>query len=212
MVEGEQGRGSSASVAPEIVAMSDKPGYLSTLGYAQCWEIKPVLSDLKSRGPRISFCLDDTQIRYPDRLSRLVLVMALAIYWAVSTRLWDKARRPLPTGAKPQRRPPRKLARSLVSLFTRGLRRIACLMQQAAPLPALSRKHSSALSYPHGRRLVARPTNAAMAIGKNSHKLPPRRPAIAPKRSRSAFSLMNPCASTWSYAPSSSSNVTCRSE
>ena len=118
---------------PWIVAMSDKPGYLSTLDYARRWSIEPMFSDFKSRG----FGLDDTQIRYPDRLSRLVLVMALAIYWAVSTGLWDKAHHPLPAEAKPRRRPPRKLARGLVSCFTRGLRRIACLMQQAVPLPAL---------------------------------------------------------------------------
>lgn len=118
---------------PWIVAMSDTPGYLTTLDYARRWGIEPMFSDFKSRG----FGLDDTQIRYPDRLSRLVLVMALAIYWAVSTGLWDRAHHPLPAEARPRRRPPRKLARSLVSCFTRGLRRIACLMQQALPLPAL---------------------------------------------------------------------------
>ena len=118
---------------PWIVAMSDKPGYLTTLDYARRWGIEPMFSDFKSRG----FGLDDTQIRYAPRLARLVLVMALAIHWAVSTGHWDRAHHALPAEAQPRRRPPRKLARSLVSCFTRGLRRIARLMQQATPLPPL---------------------------------------------------------------------------
>ncbi len=118
---------------PWIVAMSAKPGYLTTLDYSKRWGIEPMFSDFKSRG----FGLDDTQIRHPDRLARLVLVMALALYLAVSTGLWDKVNHPLPAEAKPARKQPRNLARSLVSSFTRGLRRIACLMQQATPLPPL---------------------------------------------------------------------------
>ena len=120
-------------MSPWIVAMSDKPGYLTTLDYARRWGIEPMFSDFKSRG----FGLDDTQIRYAPRLARLVLVMALAIHWAVSTGHWDRAHHALPAEAQPRRRPPRKLARSLVSCFTRGLRRIARLMQQATPLPPL---------------------------------------------------------------------------
>jgi len=40
-----------------------------------------MVSDFKSRG----FGLDQTHLRSPDRLSRLILVMSLALYWAVST-------------------------------------------------------------------------------------------------------------------------------
>ena len=118
---------------PWIVAMSDTPGYLSTLDYSKRWGIEPMFSDFKSRG----FGLDDTQIRCPDRLARLVLVMALALHLAVSTGMWDRAHHPLPAEATPRRRPPRKFARSLVSCFTRGMRRIARIMQQATTLPAL---------------------------------------------------------------------------
>jgi hypothetical protein len=70
---------------PWVVAMSAKPGYLTTLDYARRWGIEPMFSDSKSRGFSRGFGLDATQIRYPGRLSRLVLVMALAIYCAVST-------------------------------------------------------------------------------------------------------------------------------
>ena len=79
---------------PWIIAMSAKPGYLTTLGYANRWGIEPMFSDFKSRG----FGLEQTHLRYPDRLSRLILVMSLALYWAVSTGMWDQANHPIPAG------------------------------------------------------------------------------------------------------------------
>ncbi len=118
---------------PWIVAMSARPGYLTTLDYSKRWGIEPMFSDFKSRG----FGLDDTQIRYPDRLARLVLVMALALYCAVSTGLWDQTNHPLPAETRPARKQPKKVARSLTSSFTRGLRRIAALLQAALPMPPL---------------------------------------------------------------------------
>ena len=51
-----------------------------------------MFSDFKSRG----FGVEDTQIRYADRLDRLLLVMSLALYWAVSTGLWDAIHHPTP--------------------------------------------------------------------------------------------------------------------
>ncbi len=51
-----------------------------------------MFSDVKTRG----FGLEDTQIRHPDRLGRLILVMALALYWAVSTGMWDATKNPSP--------------------------------------------------------------------------------------------------------------------
>jgi hypothetical protein len=77
---------------PWIIAMSAKPGYLATLAYADRWGIEPLFSDFKSRG----FGLEQTHLRYPDRLARLILIMALALYWAVSTGLWDQANPPTP--------------------------------------------------------------------------------------------------------------------
>lgn len=75
-----------------IIAMSDKPGYGTTLAYSERWGIEPMFSDFKSRG----FGIDNTQLRYPDRLARLILVMALALYSAVSTGQWDEVHHPTP--------------------------------------------------------------------------------------------------------------------
>jgi len=83
---------------PWIIAMSEKPGYLSTLDYANRWGIEPMFSDFKSRG----FGIEHTHLHYPDRLGRLILVMALALYWAVSTGMWDAATNPIPDEKKAQ--------------------------------------------------------------------------------------------------------------
>jgi len=83
---------------PWIIAMSAKPGYLATLDYANRWGIEPMFSDFKSRG----FGIQDTHIHYPDRLGRLILVMSLALYWAVSTGMWDAAENPTPSEKKDQ--------------------------------------------------------------------------------------------------------------
>jgi len=83
---------------PWIIAMSAKPGYLTTLGYSARWGIEPMFSDFKSRG----FGLEQTHIHYPDRLARLILVMSLALYWAVSTGMWDHLNNPPPAEKKDQ--------------------------------------------------------------------------------------------------------------
>jgi len=55
-----------------------------------------MFSDFKSRG----FGIEDTQLRYADRLDRLILVMALALYVAVSTGQWDAVHHPNPSEKK----------------------------------------------------------------------------------------------------------------
>ena len=75
---------------PWIMAMSDAPGYLTTLDYSARWGIEPMFSDFKSRG----FGLEHSQLRTPERLARLLLVMSLALYFAVATGQWDAATNP----------------------------------------------------------------------------------------------------------------------
>ena len=81
---------------PWIIAMSEQPGYLRTLEYSQRWGIERMFSDFKSRG----FGIENTQIRYADRLDRLILVMALALYVAVSTGQWDAVHHATPSEKK----------------------------------------------------------------------------------------------------------------
>ena len=93
---------------PWIVAMSEVPGHLATLDYARRWGIEPMFSDFKTCG----FGLEDSQIRYPDRLARLILVMALALYFAVSTGQWDAAHHATPA----ERRDPEQQPKGTVNL------------------------------------------------------------------------------------------------
>ncbi len=77
---------------PWIIAMDEAPTSYKALDYGLRWGIEAMFSDFKTRG----FGLEDTQIRHPDRLEGLSLVMALALYWAVSTGMWDATKNPSP--------------------------------------------------------------------------------------------------------------------
>ena len=56
------------------------------------WGIEAMFSDFKTRG----FGLEDSHIQRPERMARLILVMALALFWAVSTGMWDAAHHATP--------------------------------------------------------------------------------------------------------------------
>lgn len=86
---------------PWIIAMSATPDYYKTMDYGMRWGIECMFSDLKSRG----FSLEKTQLQYPDRIERLVLIMALALYWATSCGLWDELNNPMPYEKKWRKKP-----------------------------------------------------------------------------------------------------------
>lgn len=88
---------------PWIIAMDEKPGKYRALDYGLRWGIEAMFSDFKTRG----FGLEDTQLQYPDRVERLILVMAVALYWAVSTGMWDARANPS-TAEKKTPKPDRK--------------------------------------------------------------------------------------------------------
>ncbi len=92
--------------APWIIAMDCLPTRAAVLDYGARWAIEPLLSDFKSRG----FQLEDTQLRAPDRVERLILIMALAMDWCVRVGRQDALYHPTPVEKTP--RPKR--------LFTRG--------------------------------------------------------------------------------------------
>ena len=69
---------------------------------------------LKSRG----FGIEQTQIHYADRVARLILVMALALFLGGLHRHGGRRENPLARRTKPPHRQPRKVARSKLSWFT----------------------------------------------------------------------------------------------
>lgn len=85
---------------PWIIAMSDPPTTWRALDYGLRWGIEAMFSDYKTRG----FNLEDSQIQRTDRLDRLVLVLGLALYWAVSTGMWDAMENQTPAEKKQRQR------------------------------------------------------------------------------------------------------------
>ena len=63
-----------------IIAMDARPGRHAVLDYGLRWGIENMFLDFKSRG----FGLMQSQIKRPERLERLILIMAIALYWAIS--------------------------------------------------------------------------------------------------------------------------------
>lgn len=67
-----------------FIAMNSIPSRTSTLDYGLRWGIEAMFSDYKTRG----FGLEDTHLQRSDRLSKLLLVLAVAMHWAVITGLY----------------------------------------------------------------------------------------------------------------------------
>jgi hypothetical protein len=85
---------------PWIIALSGPPTTWRALDYGMRWGIEAMFSDYKTRG----FNLEHSQIERTDRLDRLILVLSLALYWAVSTGMWDAIENTTPAEKKPRPR------------------------------------------------------------------------------------------------------------
>jgi hypothetical protein len=107
---------------PWIIAMDCKPSKWRTQDYGMRWGIESMFSDMKSRG----FCITKTQLKHADRIERLILILTIATYWAVSTGMSVAAKS---TG--------RTKARSLTSFFKQGLRTLLIAILTLAPIPKL---------------------------------------------------------------------------
>ena len=97
--------------------------------YAKRWEVETLFGCLKTRG----FCLEATHVTEPERLKKLLALVALAFCWAHVTGEWLSAHKPLPL---------KKHGRRAVSLFRHGfdhLRRILCNQLCEAERVALRR-------------------------------------------------------------------------
>ncbi len=71
---------------PWIIAMDALPTKGRVLDYGMRWGIESMFSDLKSRG----FGLTNSKIQKPRRLEKLILIMAIALHWAVSSGLYAR--------------------------------------------------------------------------------------------------------------------------
>ena len=86
---------------PWIIAMNCLPTKAAVRDYGSRWGIEPTFSDFKSRG----FQLEATQLQAPDRLDRLLLIMALAMHWCVRAGQEEARHHPTPLEKKLRNRP-----------------------------------------------------------------------------------------------------------
>jgi len=123
---------------PWIIAMNCPPTKATVRDYGSRWGIEPTFSDFKSRG----FQLEATQLQAPDRLDRLLLIMALAMHWCVRAGQEEARHHPTPLEKKAQEQTDphhwtfKKLGRSMLSWFKRGLRLLRRRLQTQQPLPS----------------------------------------------------------------------------
>ena len=73
---------------PWIIAMDVRPTQGRVYDYAMRWGVENMFSDLKSRG----FGLMQSKIQRPDRLEKLILIMTIALNWAVSSGIHARQR------------------------------------------------------------------------------------------------------------------------
>ncbi len=65
---------------PWFIAMDCLPTRTKVLDYGLRWSIEPMFSDCKTRG----FRFQDTHLQVTARISRMMLVVAIALTWAVA--------------------------------------------------------------------------------------------------------------------------------
>ncbi len=122
---------------PWIIAMDCPPTRARVLDYGLRWGIEPMFSDLKSRG----FELAESHLEHAKRMDKMLLIMALALHWCVRVGWKDQLERPTPLEKKAQEQTSddhwsvRKMLRSRLSWFTRGLRKLYRLVETGSPLP-----------------------------------------------------------------------------
>lgn len=104
---------------PWIIAMDATPTRATVLDYAARWAIEPMFSDFKGRG----FNLEDSQLQHADRLERLVLIMALAMYWCVRVGRDEALSHPTYLEKKPRRKvtPGIGASGNSIAAWSRGL-------------------------------------------------------------------------------------------
>lgn len=71
---------------PWIIAMDARPSRHTVMDYGMRWGIESMFSDFKSRGFRLML----SQIERPGRLAGLILIMTIAMHWAVSCGMIQK--------------------------------------------------------------------------------------------------------------------------
>jgi hypothetical protein len=102
-----------------VIVVSPRATAMAMEDYARRWEIETLFGCLKSRG----FRLEETHLVHPERLKKLIALLALAFCWAHIVGEWLAGQQPLKI---------KKHGRKAVSIFRHGfdhLRRILCNLE-----------------------------------------------------------------------------------
>ena len=105
-----------------LIVASARPTETAIQDYARRWEIETLFGCMKSRG----FCLEQTHVTDPQRLKKLVALMALAFCWAHMIGEWLIEHKPL------RIKKHGRLARSIFRYGFDHLRRILCNLTSPA--------------------------------------------------------------------------------
>jgi len=101
---------------PWYIAMDSPPTEYKTRDYGLRWGIENMFSDFKSRG----FSLMHTHIRIPERLERLVLILSIALHWAVSAGLAHEQQHPDHAEKRGPKNPTDPVSRFLNAAYARS--------------------------------------------------------------------------------------------
>lgn len=105
-----------------LIVASRQPTETAIADYARRWEIETLFGCMKTRG----FSLEQTHVTAPERLKKLIVLLALAFCWAHIVGEWLIEHRPLKIKAHG------RLARSIFRYGYDHLRRILCNLQSPA--------------------------------------------------------------------------------
>ena len=89
--------------------------------YKKRWGIETVFQCLKGRG----FNFEDTHMTFPDRIDKLIALLAIAFSWCHATGEWSHSQTPIAI---------KKHGRKAISLFRRGLDHIAGILHNISEL------------------------------------------------------------------------------
>lgn len=121
--------GARLSSGEYVIVVAPRSTETALSDYARRWEIETLFSCLKSRG----FRLEETHVTHPERLKKLIALLAFAFCWAHVIGEWLTRLQPLKV---------KKHGRKAVSIFRHGfdhLRRILCTLTSIAQQVAFRR-------------------------------------------------------------------------
>ena len=111
--------GMKLKAGEHLIIASAHPADRAIADYAKRWEIETLFGCMKTRG----FCLEQTHLTEPERLRKLIALLALAFCWAHIIGEWLIEQKPL------QMKAHGRLARSIFRYGYDHLRRILCNLE-----------------------------------------------------------------------------------